>query len=138
MSITKIGQLANEKLEFLDYQHLVTKFGNGINFSQYYGAVTAIKKYKESLDLKDEPNTNTHEAKLCSVLQSRAKGTKAIRKILNQNTAPKAVGKWNNEFVDLDWPVIYSNLIKSSDRKLKWFQYRILYRILTTNDYLYQ
>ena len=44
-----------------------------------------------------------------------------------------------NFCVDLDWPVIYSNLIKSSsDTKLKWFQYRILYRILTTNDYLYK
>ena len=52
---------------------------------------------------------------------------------------PKAVAKWNNTFLDLDWPAIYSSLKNStSDTRLKWFQYRILHRVLTTNDYLYK
>ena len=52
---------------------------------------------------------------------------------------PKAVAKWNNTFLDLGWPAIYSSLKHStSDTRLKWFQYRILHRVLTTNDYLYK
>ena len=40
-------------------------------------------------------------------------------------------------FLSLDWPVIYSSLMNStSNTKLKWFQYRILYKVQTTNDYL--
>ena len=73
--------------------------------------------------------------------QSERKGTKAIRNILRQNIRllPKAVAKWNNTFLDLDWPSIYSSLKNStSDTRLKWFQYRILHRVLTTNDYLYK
>ena len=53
----------------------------------------------------------------------------------------KAVEKWNNIFGSLDWhrPTINSSFnISTSDTKLKWFQYRILCRILTTNDYLYK
>ena len=47
--------------------------------------------------------------------------------------------KWNNIFGSLDWHTIYSSFKRStSDTKLKWFQYRILCRILTTNDYLYK
>ena len=51
----------------------------------------------------------------------------------------KAVAKWNNTFLGLDWPAIQSKLKNSSsDTKLKWFQSRILHRVLTTNDYLYK
>ena len=102
--------------------------------------IKAIKKYKESLHLKDEPSPNATEAKLYAILQSERKGIKAIRKILRQNIRllPKAVAKWNKTFLGLDWPAIYSSLKNStSDTKSKWFQYRILHRVLTTNDYLY-
>ena len=98
-----------------------------------------IKKYKESLHLKDERKTT--EAKPYAILQSERKGTKAIRNILRQNTRllSKAVAKWNNTFLGLDWPGIHSNLKNStSNTKLKWFQYRIIHRVLTTNDYLYK
>ena len=103
--------------------------------------IKAIKKYKESLHLKDEPSPNTTEAKPYAMLQSERKGTKAIRNILRQNIRllPKAVAKWNNNFLGQDWPAIYSSLKNStSDTGLKWFQYRILHRVLTTNDYLYK
>ena len=75
------------------------------------------------------------------MLQSEANGTQAIRKILSQITTPlsKAVEKWNNICGNLDWHTIYSSFKRStSDTNLKWFQYRILCRILTTNDYLYE
>ena len=103
--------------------------------------IKAIKKYKESLHLKDEPSPNTTEAKPYTILQSERKGTKAIQNILCQNIRllPRAVAKWNNTFLDLDWPAIYSSLKNwTSDTRLKWFQYRILHRVLTTNDYLYK
>ena len=49
------------------------------------------------------------------------------------------MAKWNNTFLGQDWPAIYSSLKNStSDIKLKWFQYRILYRVVITNDYLYK
>ena len=76
-----------------------------------------------------------------AILQSERKGTKAIRNIQFQNIRllPKVVAKWNNTFLGLDWPTIYSRLKNScSNTKLKWFQYRILHRALTTNDYLYK
>ena len=79
------------------------------NFLEYYGVIKAIKEYKESLHLKNEPNLNMNEAKPYAVLQSEAKGTKAICKILSQITTPlpKVVEKWNNIFGSLDWHTIY-------------------------------
>ena len=111
------------------------------NFLEYYGVIKAIKEYKESLHLKNEPNLNTNEAKPYAVLQSEAKRTKALRKILSQITMPllKAVEKWNNIFVSLDWHTIYSSFkTSSSEINPKRFQYRILCRILTAVDHLYK
>ena len=141
LGIRTIGQLTSENFEFLEYSWFTTKFGNDINFLEYYGMIKAIKKYKESLHLKDEPSPNTTEAKPYTILQSERKATKAIRNILYQNIRllPKAVAKLNITFLALDWPAIYSGLKNStSDTRLKWFQYRILHRVPTTNDYLYK
>ena len=71
----------NENFEFVEYTYFATKFGNNIHFLEYYVVIKAINK--ESLNLKNEPNLNTKEAKPYAGLQSEAKGTKAIRKILS-------------------------------------------------------
>ena len=58
------------------------------------------------------------------MLQSEAKGTKAIRKILSQITTPlpKTMEKWNNIFGSLDWHTIYSSFKRStSDTDLNGF-----------------
>ena len=91
--------------------------------------IKAIKNMKI-----DEPSPNTTEAKPYAILQSERKGTKAIRNILLQNIRllPKAVAKWNNTFLGLDWPARLKN--STSDISFKCFQYRILHRGLTTND----
>ena len=49
LGIRTIGQLASENFEFLQHNRFTTKFGNDINFLEYYGMIKAIKKYEESL-----------------------------------------------------------------------------------------
>ena len=73
-----------------------------------------MKRYKESLHLKNKPNLNTNEAKPYAVLQSEAKGTKAIRNILSQITTPlpKAVELWNNILGGLDRHTISIQALK--------------------------
>ena len=68
LGIRTIGQLTSENLEFLEYSRFTTKFGNDINSLEYYGMIKAIKKYKESLHLKDEPSSSTTEANTYSIL----------------------------------------------------------------------
>ena len=63
LGIRTIGQLTSESFEFLEYSRFTTKFGNYINFLEYYGMIKAIKKYKESLHLKDEPMPKYNRSK---------------------------------------------------------------------------
>ena len=46
----------NANFEFVEHTYFATKFGHNITFLEYYGVIKAIKKYKESLHLKNEPN----------------------------------------------------------------------------------
>ena len=63
LGIRTTGQLTSENLEFLEYSRFTTKFSNDINFSEYYGMIKAIKKYKESPHLKVESSPVTTEAR---------------------------------------------------------------------------
>ena len=54
------------------------------------------------------------------------------------NELPTAAIKWNSEIPNLDWKTIFKHSIKiSPDPQLKWFQARILHRILPTGKYLH-
>ena len=54
------------------------------------------------------------------------------------NDLPTAAIKWNSEFNHLNWKAIFTNAIKiSPDPQLKWFQARIIHRILPTKKYLH-
>ena len=75
----------NENFEFIEYTYFATMFGNDINVLEYYGVIKATKRYKESLNLKNEPNLSTNESKPYAVLQSEAKGTKANPQNLKSN-----------------------------------------------------
>ena len=47
LGIRTIGLLTSENLEFLEYGRFTTKFGNDINFLEYYGMMKAIKNIKK-------------------------------------------------------------------------------------------
>ena len=47
LGIRTIGQLTSENFEFLEYSRFTTKFGNDINFLEYYGMIKAIKNIRK-------------------------------------------------------------------------------------------
>ena len=67
------------------------------------------------------------------------KGNRDIRERLKQkHTTGKAITKWNVRFPHLDWSEIFKTIHKSTlDTKIKWFAYKIIYRIIPTNRHLY-
>ena len=58
-----------------------------------------------------------------------------------KSSIPKSQLRWNGIFEtnEFNWQLIYNIPAKScNNTKLHWFQYRILHRILATNDYLFK
>lgn len=70
------------------------------------------------------------------------KGCRDIYKVFNAKViTSKSQQKWNNIFenVNLNWKFIYKlPAISCNNTKLHWFQYRILHRIIATNDLLFK
>ena len=59
--------------------------------------------------------------------------------ILNEySETPKSVCKWNQLFAELNWGEIFCKpILTTKDTQLRWFQFRILHRLLPTGRYLY-
>jgi len=105
------------------------------NFLLYSGVVHAIQQYLNNCDIAIMEDYCTVNTKVWVVI---AKGSDAIKRIfLKNDTIPTAVSRWNDFFEELDWNEIFLRCFKFADIKLKWFQARLVHRLLPTRKYLY-
>ena len=106
-----------------------------INFLTYNGILNSIKDYMRSMNINTQ-SPNKFVNKLSFVI---SKGNKFVQNYLNSdNWIPTAMKKWNNYFENLDWSKIFSNIYTTTiDTQLRWFQFRLLHRIIPTQKYLY-
>ena len=75
--------------------------------------------------------------RLISLINS---GNKAVQKFLNtiDTSKPTATYKWNRVFENIEWNKVYNRIyITTKDVQLRWFQYRVINRIIPTERYLY-
>ena len=142
--IITVGHLMERNGNFLSYASFQNKYpGVRINFLEYRGIVEAIRKYKNlsELDFSNEDYENTESG--CSKVWRYLKvgQTKNIYSILTNNSVkPPCIKKWENTFSinPSEWKKIFTKPFKTtSDCQLRWFQLRILYRIIPTRKYLF-
>ena len=72
-------------------------------------------------------------------MKTRKGSTYIYKLITKKNVAPNSQQKWNRVFgnIHLSWKDIYTIPAKCcSNTKMHWFQYRIMHRIIATNDLL--
>ena len=135
--IVKICHIINGRGNILTFDEFQTKFPMiRINFLDYNGLVSSIRSYMRKLNMNCENVEDVGESVGWQILKS---GKKIIEmEIDNKPGLHKSCIKWNNSFPSLDWPKIYFKCHKTTiDTKLKWFQLRLLYRILPTNRFLH-
>ena len=135
--IIYIHQLHNDEGRFLSFDEFRTKYNNlQTNFLVYQGTINAIRRYKNTIQI---PNNFDFKLTENKVWHNFKKGNKHVQKILNTNkTLPAAVIKWNLTFVNLNWVNIFNMIYTTSnDVQYRWFQYRLIHRILPTQHYLY-
>ena len=122
---------------FLTYMEFVQIYPNlHFNFLQYHGIIQSIKRYMIKMNIVFENDINVQEPVGWQLI---LKGSKqAIKEKLRGETLKHtSLLKWERTFQNLCWKNIYFKCFKStSDSKLKWFQFRLLFRILPTNRYL--
>ena len=108
-------------------------------FNELYQLNMCLLEYYGVIGLAT--NVPLDDSSVQSRLYSNKKGSELHYYTLTfsdvQNTA---VSKWQYHFHSgLSWSIIYLKpFITTQETKLKWFQYIILHRILTTNCFAYK
>jgi exonuclease III len=134
-----VGQLFGPN-SFLTYNEFVKKYPNVLtNFLIYEGLIRSIKGYMNKLKLRlEEHTTYAFDAPVAWQCVYKG-GTKYIYNCLMTVFVPlKCIEKWSTSFDDnIDTCKVFKQIKKTTnDTFLRWFQYRLLYRILPTQRLL--
>ena len=137
MGIYQICHILDDNGVPLSFDALKIKYPNlTTNFLNYSGMIKAIKAYQERVQL---PFTPRYILQKQMVLKIITEGNRSIQNTLSQTKSlPTPLIKWNTMYNELNWSTIFLKCHKTTlDCQLKWFQLRIIYRILPTNRFLY-
>ena len=132
-----IHHILKDDQTFLNFNEFTTKFVNvNTNFIQYQGIVLAVKRYFRRLNPTLSESFKIETQTFIKILLT---GSKSVRlEIDKTELKPPGQTKWDLSYDGLNWYEIYKKCHKTTaDCKLKWFQLRIIYRVLPTNRYLF-
>jgi hypothetical protein len=106
------------------------------NFLYYEGIIKAIRQFQQKQKIVQEADFKIQTQNVFRIING---GNKAVLSCMVQTDLPPAgVQKWNFFYANLNWVQIFGACQKTTnDSKLKWFQLRLIYRILPTNRYLF-
>ena len=138
--IVRIGDLVDVSGCFYNYEDFQRKFSSvNTNFLIYYGVINAITSYKDKLNVSLHcDNVNELSNAWQGIMHG---GNKFIYNMLIKSASVTLVciEKWKQQCAyQLRWNSVFGKIAKTTtDTQLKWFQTRLLYRILPTQKYLY-
>ena len=135
--IYQIGHLLDNQGNFLHFRDFQVKYPRiRTNFLTYMGIINSIKQYQRRERNNYKPGYNIKSPKVWQVI---VKGNNFVQDILKGPvTIPTGVLKWNRTFLNLEWHTIYKQFRKPTlEAKLRWFQFRIIHRILPTRRFLF-
>ena len=140
-----IYDMINENGNLQSYNEFCTRFNFSPPFTHYYGIIQCIRKKGRNFDfetfIKNQPYFPSH----IKILFKSQKGSRDFYDIFIKKSysKPKSELKWEEELQirgNTIWWEKANKMVKncSNDCILKWFQYRIIHRILGTNLLLHK
>ena len=135
-----------EENRFLTFREVNVKYGLNLNFLEYNSVLHAIKGQFKHL-LQDHNSISPISRPFISfhfmLILKDKKGCKSLYNTIVSVKPPKSKNYWerklNTIFLENEWKNYCLLPFKCTmDVKLRWFQYRITHRILTTNTYMYK
>ena len=137
--IFQIHQLLDDNGQFLNIRNFQLKYPTlRTNFLELQSLINAIRIYAARIGIVIQADYIDQEPKVMRLIKAGSKQINLFLKNLNANLIPTGFQKWNNKFNNLNWDKILTICHKTTkESKLKWFQYRLLHRILPTNRFLH-
>ena len=141
--VFRIGDLINNEHRLMTYREFLTEYQSiNINFLTYQGIVASIRSYLIKNGVRpwneNRQELTVQKPKIWIMI---GKGNQAVKNILREEQSFNhiSLNKWNLVFNNVQWTKIFTKIHRTTqDTKLKWFEYKILYRLVPTNRYLCQ
>jgi len=135
-----VGHFLNQNGDFMSHWEFTHKYDINVNFLTFQGCKQTIKTYvrKSAFEISDN---NIDSKSVCMKrLSSASKGCKQFYDVLVHDAVrPNCCNKWEQKLgVIINWENCFYNVHKIKETKLKWFQMRIMHRIIGTNVVLKQ
>ena len=135
-----VKDLIDETGKFLDYKAFSEKYEITVNFLDYVGCIRSIKQYMMYANIEIQGNKYNTRTRTLQILASVSKGAKIFYDILMEELEILDIlpfVNWEQKLKSLiDWHGVLKKIKKIKEIKLKWFQLRICFRILVTNNVL--
>jgi hypothetical protein len=141
--ITFVADLIDNNGQFYSLQTIQNILQININFLLYEGLLRALINLRVKLKINNE-TSNTYKPiipKQIQVIVQNVKGCHSIyEKLVKNKKVPKSQDKWKHELSlpeNFEWNKVYTTINKiTSDTNLRYFQYKLINRILATNTFL--
>jgi exonuclease III len=130
-----VKDLTNHAGEFLTFEEFQTKFNIETNFLKYYSCISSIKQYITTNTIQKDTTTRLNATKAFTLMTRSPKGTKIFYNTFVQKTElPNPCKNWDLKLGrKIDWDQVFKMTKRISEVRLKWFQIKIMYRILVNN-----
>jgi exonuclease III len=140
-----ISDILDKDGRFLKFEHICNELLVKIPFTFYEGLKRAIMKSWPDIKnpIIDHP-LKPYQSITIRILIQDKKGSRAVYDYFNNSTdfKPKCESKWESDLnlsPTFNWQNAYKSIMfTTKDTGLIWFTYRILHRILGTNNYLHK
>ena len=135
--ITKIHHLINANGELMKYAEFMTAYPDvNTNFLQYEGIISSVREYQKKCQIQLNTEFKVIDSKSIQIINEGNRSTKL--QLYDEGKQATAVVQWNKKYLELDWDKIFMKCSKvTNDTKLRWFQARLIHRILPTNRFLF-
>ena len=130
-----VAHFLNSTGKFYGIIEFNRKYGIQVDFLTYASVVSTIRQYINAMDIHINDNVPMEEPVTMKKLCSIKKGSKAYYDVLtHEDISPNCCRKWDEKLnTAISWKSVFFKIHKIQDVKLKWFQMRIVHRIVATN-----
>ena len=145
--INCIGDLVTINNTIMEYNEFKANYHVKSDYLTYQGIKTSLQKALKKYHVKQQELKQTPKPffpPYLKALLNDSKGCKSVYTCLNNNNEiPTCIKKWDEilstKFTEDDWEAIFLLPFSvTSDINIRWFQFRLIHRILGTNSYLYK
>ena len=132
-----IKNILKENGAFMTIKQFKEKYEINTDYITYIGCVQAIKSYILKTGLTIDNNMSNHMIKTLKIIYSGQKCARLYYEVLIQDAnKPKCCEKWETKLnTEINWNTSFKKINNKKIReiKLKWFQIRLVLRILATS-----